>query len=52
MAYFNTCPVCGAHLDPNERCDCEQENHPSERTPTDKPPHIDCKERNNRTWTR
>lgn len=21
--YFNTCPNCGAHLDPGERCDCE-----------------------------
>lgn len=22
MAYFNTCPRCGCHLDPGERCDC------------------------------
>lgn len=22
MAYFNTCPICGAHLDPGERCTC------------------------------
>lgn len=22
MAYYNTCPVCGANLDPNEKCDC------------------------------
>lgn len=21
--YFNTCPNCGANLDPGERCDCE-----------------------------
>ena len=20
--YYNTCPHCGAHLDPDERCDC------------------------------
>lgn len=20
--YFTTCPYCGAHLDPGERCDC------------------------------
>lgn len=24
MAYYNTCPRCGAHLDPGESCDCEQ----------------------------
>lgn len=23
MAFYNVCPRCGAHLDPNERCDCE-----------------------------
>lgn len=22
MAYYRTCPDCGAHLDPGERCDC------------------------------
>ncbi len=21
--YYHTCPVCGANLDPGERCDCE-----------------------------
>ena len=20
---YNTCPYCGAHLDPGERCDCQ-----------------------------
>lgn len=24
--YYTTCPNCGAHLDPGERCDCEQED--------------------------
>lgn len=24
MAYFDTCPVCGAHNDPGERCDCSK----------------------------
>lgn len=24
MAYYKTCPVCGAALDPGERCDCEE----------------------------
>lgn len=22
MSYYNTCPHCGAHLDPSEVCDC------------------------------
>ena len=22
MAYYTTCPHCGANLDPGERCDC------------------------------
>lgn len=22
MSYFKTCPLCGAHLDPGEACDC------------------------------
>lgn len=22
--YFNTCPHCGAHLDPGEPCDCRE----------------------------
>ena len=25
MSYFKTCPLCGAHLDPDERCDCDKE---------------------------
>lgn len=25
--YYNICPKCGAHLDPGERCDCEDESH-------------------------
>lgn len=24
MAYFNTCEICGANLDPGERCICER----------------------------
>lgn len=22
---YKVCPLCGAHLDPQERCDCEEE---------------------------
>jgi len=25
MAYYRPCPVCGAALDPGERCDCRNE---------------------------
>jgi len=25
MSYYHTCPHCGAHLDPSERCDCQDE---------------------------
>ena len=24
MAYYRTCPICKATLDPGERCDCEE----------------------------
>ena len=24
MAYYKTCPHCGAALDPGEQCDCEE----------------------------
>lgn len=23
--YYHTCPLCGANLDPGERCDCDEE---------------------------
>ena len=30
MSYFRICPLCGAHLDPGERCDCrnKEEDRP------------------------
>ena len=24
MSYYITCPDCGAHLDPGERCNCRE----------------------------
>ena len=24
MEYYRVCPVCGAHLDPGEKCDCQE----------------------------
>ena len=29
--YYHTCPICGANLDPGERCDCEKEKEENER---------------------
>lgn len=26
---YKTCPVCGSHLDPGERCDCERKKAPA-----------------------
>ena len=26
MAYYHTCPDCGANLDPGEKCDCQTNN--------------------------
>ena len=24
MSQYRTCPLCGAHLDPGEKCDCRE----------------------------
>jgi hypothetical protein len=26
MAYYDVCALCGAYLDPGERCDCKEEH--------------------------
>lgn len=31
MAYYRTCPLCGASLDPGELCDCVQEREKIEQ---------------------
>ena len=28
MSYYKTCPLCGAHLDPGEVCECKREAAP------------------------
>ena len=27
MSYYKTCRKCGANLDPNEKCDCEEKRY-------------------------
>lgn len=27
MSYYRICPDCGSHLDPGERCDCQDEEN-------------------------
>lgn len=31
MSYYRECPYCHAHLDPGERCDCQDEAQEDER---------------------
>lgn len=28
--FFKVCPICGAHLDPGEKCDCVTEHNNKE----------------------
>lgn len=32
MKYYNTCPECGATLDPGEKCDCKKSTPSTEQT--------------------
>lgn len=34
MAYYDTCPFCGANLDPGERCDCMSEPQSADESGT------------------
>ena len=48
--YYNTCPHCGAHLDPDEHCDClarvrgkiEEEKYAELPYPRHDGPHEVC----------
>lgn len=31
MRYFRECPICGAHLDPGESCDCGEKHTKEEK---------------------
>ena len=35
MSYYRVCPLCGAALDPGERCDCQNEKAAASATNTD-----------------
>lgn len=35
MSYFKVCPHCGAHLDPNETCDCRDKKTPASSAKAD-----------------
>ena len=35
MAYSNECPFCGANLDPNEKCDCQEHDAEKEKVQTE-----------------
>lgn len=46
MSYYNTCPECGANLDPGEKCDCRSSTEPIElKIPVLKNPCKDCSDR-------
>lgn len=34
MPYYNICPHCGSHLDPGERCDCQDKGQEKEQQET------------------
>ncbi|MFQ9975367.1 MAG: hypothetical protein ACLRVN_03310 [Butyricicoccus sp.] len=45
--YYNTCPHCGAHLDPDEHCDClarvrGRKSAPATAHPRHDGPHEVC----------
>lgn len=42
MAYFKICPYCGASLDPNEKCDC-QEIKEAKKREIESATHFDAK---------
>ncbi len=40
MAYYNTCPWCGASLDPGESCDCKKNPMQPELTSENQTIHL------------
>jgi hypothetical protein len=46
MAYSRECPICGANLDPGERCDCRSDVHTKKEHSTECPQTITNYNRN------
>lgn len=42
MPYYYTCPLCGANLDPNERCDCSDNNNKEDNNNVRNQDHDQC----------
>lgn len=44
MAYYYTCPDCGANLDPGEKCDCQNNDNKNfkEVSVNDRNQNHDC----------
>ncbi len=40
MPYYNICPYCGSHLDPGERCDCQDKREPERQSAADKKKEV------------
>ena len=36
--YYRVCPQCGAHLDPGERCDCQDKKREAAPLQRERPP--------------
>ena len=49
MAYYRTCPTCGANLELGERCDCTEERREVLTLSTILPPNASPEAQNERT---
>ena len=50
MAFYNTCPYCGSHLDPGERCDCQKEKAKKEEEMKKLMPKLHAEKGGQLTW--
>ena len=41
MPYYQTCPLCGAALDPGERCDCQDKETAPDATNIESGPKVE-----------
>lgn len=41
MPYYKSCPLCGAALDPGERCDCQDKETAPSATNTESGPKVE-----------